>query len=678
MNFRKTGHKDIYHGKEISDPYVCMEDMLSDEVKDFIKKENANTEKYLSRITFRDKIRSRLTELANYTRYSSVIKAGEYIFYFKNDGLQNQDILYRQKVTEGESVVFLDPNELSSEGTIAIIEVSVSPDNKYLAYAISKDGSDWEEIFIMEIASGKKLDDCIKWVRYSSISWYNNGFFYNRYEEVKGDKFKEKNKSPKTYFHIPGNLQSDDKLIYEDKENDEKSFAVFSDQEENFLFRTEYIKSNDGNRIFYLDLNLNQNENDRDYLSLTEDYENEWNPIETEGKFIYFITNKGASRYKIVKFNTTEKSFADIIPESERVIENAVIADRKLIVKYLKDAHNVITVYDLEGKFENEIDLPGIGTAIFNYTKKSFTEIFFTYSSFNRPDVILKYNISEKIISVYKENEIHYDADLIESKQIFYESKDGTKIPMFLIYRKGVELNGKNPAMLYGYGGFNISMTPDFKSQRILFIENGGIFAIACLRGGGEYGEDWHKAGMKLNKQNVFDDFISAAEYLIENKYTSPEKLAVQGRSNGGLLIGAVINQRPDLFKVALPSVGVMDMLRFHKFTIGWNWISDYGSSEDPEQFRYLLKYSPLHNIKPVNYPATLITTSDHDDRVVPLHSYKYAATLQELKTGDNPVLLRVGTNSGHGMGIPVSKAISETTDIWSFVFYNLGMELKG
>ncbi|HMR39364.1 MAG TPA: prolyl oligopeptidase family serine peptidase [Ignavibacteria bacterium] len=677
MNLRKTGHIDIYHGKEISDPYVWMEDMLSDDVKNFVMEENSNTEKYLSRIPFRDKIRSRLTELADYTRYSSVIKAGEFIFYFKNDGLQNQDILYRQKGTEAEPAVFLDPNEFSSEGTIAVIEVSVSPDNRYLAYAISKDGSDWEEIFIMEIESGKKLDDCIKWVRYSSISWYKDGFFYNRYEEVKGDKFKEINKSPETYFHIPGELQSEDKLIFEDKEDAEKSFAVFSDQDQTFLFRTEFIKSKSGNRIFYHDLSPDQNLTDAVYIPLTEDHENEWNLIEADGRYLYFITNKDASRYKITKYNTSDKTFSDIIPENEMVIENAVIAERKLIVKYLKDAHNVIIVYDLNGNFENEIELPGIGTAIFNYTKKSFNEIFFTYSSFNRPEIILKYNISEKLISIFKENEIHYDADSIESKQVFYESKDGTKIPMFLIFRKGIELNGKNPVLLYGYGGFDISMTPDFKSQRILFIENGGIFAIASLRGGGEYGEEWHKAGMKLNKQNVFDDFISAAEYLIKNNYTSPDKLAAQGRSNGGLLIGAVINQRPELFKVALPAVGVMDMLKFHKFTIGWNWISDFGSSEDPAQFRSLLNYSPLHNIKPVNYPATLITTSDHDDRVVPLHSYKYAATLQELKTGNNPVLLRVGTNSGHGMGIPVSKAIDETTDIWSFVFYNLEMEIN-
>jgi prolyl oligopeptidase len=671
MNIKRSDHKDIYHGVEVSDPYEWMEDMQSGEVKEFIEYENGQTEKYLSKIPYRNKIRSRLTELADYTRYTSVLKAGEYYFYFKNDGLQNQDVLFKQKGIDGMPVIFLDPNELSTEGTIAVIEISASKDNRYLAYAISKDGSDWEEIHLMEIESGIKTNDCLKWVRYSFISWYKNGFFYNRYDEVKGDMFKVKNHYPKTYYHIPGTSQSEDKLIHQDMDDPEKNFGVYSDEEETFLFRSEFVKNEDGNKLFYLDLN----DKEEKYKDLTGDYNYYWNLIETERDCLYLNTDKNASRYKIVRYDPRENKFSDVIPESENVLEDARIAGNKIIVKFLKDAHNVIYIYDLNGKFENEIKLPGFGTVNFSSIKKHSNEFFFSYTSFNQPEIIFKYNISEKIKTVLRQNEIHYDSDSLESKQVFYKSKDGTKIPMFLIHKKGIELNGMNPLLLYGYGGFNISLTPDFKSSRILFIENGGIFAIACLRGGGEYGEDWHKAGMKLNKQNVFDDFIAAAEYLIDYKYTSPEKLAVQGRSNGGLLIGAVINQRPDLFKVALPAVGVMDMLKFHKFTIGWSWISDYGSSDDAVHFENLLSFSPLHNIRAMDYPATLISTSDHDDRVVPLHSYKYAAALQESNRGKNPVLLRVGTNSGHGMGIPVSKALEETTDIWSFVFFNLGME---
>lgn len=671
MNFKKSGHADAYHGIEVKDPYDWMEDMLSEDVKNFIKEENEHTGKYLSKISFRDKIKDRLTELADYRRYSSLMKAGEYYFYFKNNGLQNQDVLFKQKGIEGEPVVFLDPNKLSSEGTISINEISISKDNQYLAYALSKCGSDWEEIFIMDINTGKKLEDHIEWVRYTNISWYEEGFFYNRYEEITGDIYKEKCENPKIYFHKTGTPQSEDKLIHEDKTDPEKSFVIYSNEDQTYLFRMEFAKYEDGNRLFYLDLKNPEKE----YKAIPGNFNYELDLIETEDEYFYIKTNKNASRYKLVKYNSDEGKFSDLIPESEQVIEDVLIAGNKILVKYLKDAHNVIFVFDLNGKFENEIELPGIGTVTFSKSKKSSNEIFFTYNSFNHPDCIFIYNTTDRNAILFKVNEIHYDAEAIESKQIFFESKDGTKIPMFIIFKKGIELNGKNPALLYGYGGFNISQTPVFNSSRILFIENGGIYAVVCLRGGGEYGEDWHQAGMKLNKQNVFDDFIAAAEFLIENRYTSPDKLAVQGRSNGGLLIGAVINQRPELFKVALPAVGVMDMLRFHKFTIGWRWTSDYGSSDDPVHFKNLYSYSPLHNIRAINYPATLITTSDHDDRVVPLHSYKYAATLQELNAGKNPVLLRVGTNSGHGMGIPVSKAIDETADVWSFVFFNLGME---
>ncbi len=667
----KVEHTDNYFGTEVSDPYVWMEDMLSEDVKNWIKQENEITENYLSKIPFREKIRERLTELLNYPKYSAPFKAGDYYFFYKNDGLQNQAVLYRQKGLDGEPEVFLDPNKLSSEGTVALIESSVSWDNKYFAYTISRNGSDWEEIYIMDIASGIKLKDKLGHVRYSYIGWFGNGFFYNKYDEVKGNKLKEKSDFPKIYFHIPGNDQNQDKLIFEDKDNPEKSFVMFTTQDQRFLFRAERIKESIGNKLYFNEVR----KKGMDFIPLSDNYENEYELVETDGTDFFIRTNKDAPRYKVIKYDSVSGEFSELISQTDYVMDSVSFINDKFIVTYMKDAAGLVYVYDRNGKFINEIKLPAAGMVLGFDGRKNDKKVFYSFSSFNYPKEIYLYDTENNTTSKFRSSEINFNAEDFESKQVFYPSKDGTMIPLFLVHKKGIKLNGENPVLLSGYGGFNISQNPNFSSARIIFLEKGGIYALACLRGGGEYGKVWHKAGTKLNKQNVFDDFISAAEYLIKEKYTSSEKLAVLGGSNGGLLIGAVINQRPELFKAAVPSAGVMDMLKFQKFTIGWAWVTDYGSSDDPVHFKNLYSYSPLHNIKSQNYPATLIITSDHDDRVVPLHSYKYTATLREYNTGSSPVIIRVETDAGHGAGIPLSKAISEHTDIWSFVFYNLGME---
>ncbi len=668
---KKIMHKDTYFGTEVDDPYSWMEDMQSAEVKEWVSEENAVTESYLSKIPFREKIRQKITDLWNYNRYTVPFRAGEFYFFFKNDGLQNQSVLYRQKGLEGKPEIFLDPNKFSNNGTVAMGETSLSWDNKYLAYSLNRKGSDWMEIYIADVVTGEQLKDTIQWVKFSGINWKGNGFYYNRYDEGSGDKLKEKNQSPKIYFHTIGSRQSEDQLIYEDKEHPERFISMFTTEDQIYQFLSVNQKGTRGNTLYYQDLR----KADFTYKPINENFENSYYVIATNNDEIFLQTNNNAANYRLIKFIPSTNQFFDVIPESKEVMKSSNYFSNKLIVEYMQDAYSKVKIFDKEGKFEKEIAFPTLGTVSGFDGRKEDSNLFYSFVSFNYPTSIYKYNISDNTSSVFHKAEVKINPEDYESKQVFYPSKDGTMIPLFLVYKKGIQLNGSNPTLLYGYGGFNISMTPTFSAIRTLFLESGGIYAEACLRGGGEYGDDWHKAGMQLNKQNVFDDFISAAEYLIREKYTSSEKLAIQGGSNGGLLIGAVINQRPDLFKVALPAVGVMDMLKFHKFTIGWAWVTDYGSSDDSINFRNLFAYSPLHNIKSQNYPATLITTSDHDDRVVPLHSYKYTATLQEKNKSDNPILLRVETDAGHGAGKPTSKAIDEQTDIWSFIFYNLGIE---
>ncbi|MDD5361891.1 MAG: prolyl oligopeptidase family serine peptidase [Ignavibacteria bacterium] len=669
---RKTDVVDDYFGVKVEDPYRWMEDLNSPELKDWVTQENQLTFSFLDKIPYREKIRQRLNEVWNYPKYTAPFKAGKYYFFYKNDGLQNQSILYYQKGIDGTPEVFLDPNTFSDNGTVALSMISGSFDGKYMVYGVSKAGSDWTEFYVMDIAAKTKLIDHLQWIKFSGVSWYGSGFYYNRYEAPEdGKEMSDKNQSPKVYFHTIGTEQSSDKLFYEDKENPDMSFGVYVTRDERFMFLTKSKKGTDGNELYFKDLKAAANQ----YRPIAAGFDYEFNTIGNEGDYIYIMTNKNAPRNKIVKFNIKNDEITDVIPEKFDVLENASISHSKILIQYMKDVTDRIYTYGLNGNILEEYPLPTLGTVTGFWADKDEDEIYFSFTSILYPATIMKFDIVNNKLSIYRKSEIKFDPNNYETKQVFYTSKDSTKIPMFIVHKKGITLDGNNPTLLYGYGGFNINMKPSFNTSNIILLENGGVYAVANLRGGGEYGEEWHKAGTKLNKQNVFDDFISAAEYLIKNGYTNPEKLAIEGGSNGGLLIGAVINQRPYLFSVAFPAVGVMDMLRFHKFTIGWAWVSDYGSSDDKEGFDNLIKFSPYHNINPeLNYPATLITTSDHDDRVVPSHSFKYAARLQELYKGNNPVMIRIETNAGHGSGRPTKMIIDAQTDKWSFMFYNMGI----
>ena len=672
---KKVPHVDNYFGTEVPDPYRWLEDMESAEVKDWVNAQNEVTFNYLDIIPYRSKIKERLTEIWNYPRYSAPFKAGENFFFYKNDGLQNQSVVYVQKGLDSEPEVFLDPNEFSEDGTVALNTFSPSKNDKYVVYGLSKAGSDWREFFVMDIESKTKLKDHLKWIKFSGASWHGDGFYYNRYEKPEeGKELISKNENQKVYYHKIGTDQSNDQLIYEDPEHPNRFFYVFPSEDERYLYLSVSEKGSEGNAVYFKD----NRKADLDWHPIIENFNNDYwivNNIEDE---IYIITDKNAPGNKLVKLNPNQAEiiFEDVIPEKVEVLTNVTLARNKFIATYLKNASDHIFVYDAKGNFIEEVKLPALGSVYGFKGRKEDNELFYTFTSYTYPPVIYKYTVDEGTSELYRESEVVFNPEDYETKQVFYESKDGTVVPMFIVYKKGLILNGNNPALLYGYGGFNVSLTPYFNSSLLVFLESGGVYALANLRGGGEYGEEWHKSGMDLNKQNVFDDFIAAVEYLIENKYTSSDKLAIEGGSNGGLLVGAVMTQRPELFKVALPGKGVLDMLRFHEYTIGWAWITEYGTSEDSVQFKNLISYSPLHNLKDnVNYPATLVTTSDHDDRVVPMHSYKYIATLQEKHNGENPVLLMVETDAGHGYGKPLNKVIETQADKWSFVFYNLGLE---
>jgi len=671
----KSDHTDDYFGIKVEDPYYWMEDLNSSELKTWIEEENKVTFSYLGKIPFRDKIRERLNEIWNYPKYGAPFRIGEYYFFYKNDGMQNQNVLYYQKGLNGTPEVFLDPNTFSADGTIALSTLSGSKDGKYLVYGLSKAGSDWNEFFVMEIATRTKLKDHLKWVKFSGASWYKDGFYYNRYDAPEeGKELISKNENQKVYFHVAGTEQSEDILIYEDKEHPELTASVYTSEDMRFLYMSKGKRGANGNELYYKDLS----KNDMEFKPVVTGYDIDYSVINNIGDVIYLFTNKDAPKNKVVRYSTKDNSFEEIIPEKNEVLSGASISHDKFFIQYMKDASDRIYTYDLKGNLIEELLLPALGTVSGFGAKLESNEIFFSFTSFLYPSVIMKYDFAENEVTMFRKSDVKFDADKYETKQVFYASKDGTKIPMFIVHKKGLTLDGNNPTLLYAYGGFNISMKPSFSTSNIVLLENGGVYALANIRGGGEYGEDWHHAGTKLNKQNVFDDFIAAAEYLIDNKYTSPQKLAIEGGSNGGLLIGAVINQRPELFRVAFPAVGVMDMLKFHKFTIGWAWVTDYGSSEDERQFNCLLGYSPYHNIKSgINYPATMVTTSDHDDRVVPSHSFKYAAHLQEHYKGDNPVLIRIEVNAGHGAGRPTKMIIESQVDKWSFMFYNMGITPK-
>ncbi|MHB9040344.1 MAG: prolyl oligopeptidase family serine peptidase [Melioribacteraceae bacterium] len=674
---KKIDHVDDYHGTKIPDPYRWLEDNNSKETAEWVEAENKVTQDYLAKIPFREAMKKRLTELWNYEKYSAPSKHGIYYTFSKNDGLQEQSVIYIQKGLNGTPEVLLDPNKLSNDGSVSLGGLAYSNDDKYLCYSISRGGSDWREFYVMDVQSKQLTSDVIKWSKFSGSAWYKDGFYYGRYDEPKpGEELKQKVEFQKLYYHKLGTPQSEDKLVMEDKQNPKYGFGAGVTDDEKFLIISVSQGTAPENLLYYKDLN-----SDMPITPVFTKFEAEYGLIDNIGDKFLISTNHQAPNNKLILVdpkNPEKENWKTIIPESKEVMQSVSLVGEKLFVTYLKDATSKVSVFDTNGKYLYDVKLPGVGTCSGFGGKKDDNETFYTFTSFTYPPTIYKYDIKNNKSELFRKAEVKFDPKGYETKEVFYKSKDGTKVPMFIVHKKGLKLNGNNPTLLYAYGGFNISQQPGFSVARIPLLENGVVYALACLRGGSEYGEEWHKAGMFEKKQNVFDDFIAAAEYLIKSKYTSPSKLAVQGGSNGGLLIGAVINQRPDLFKVAFPQVGVMDMLRFHKFTIGWAWVSEYGSSDNPDQFKYLIKYSPLHNIKKgVTYPATMVTTADHDDRVFPAHSFKYIATLQEMNDGKNPTLIRIETKVGHGAGTSTSKSIDLVTDLYSFMFYNMGITPK-
>ncbi|MCF6402731.1 prolyl oligopeptidase family serine peptidase [Chitinophaga filiformis] len=672
----KTDVTDNYHGTIVADPYRWLEDDNSPETKAWVKAENAVTSAYLDKIPFRGAVKKRLEELWNYPKMGTPFKRGEYYYLFKNDGLQNQAVLYRQRSLTGTPEVFIDPNKFSEAGTVALGSLSFSKDAKYVAYQIAKAGSDWQQAFVMDVESKQLLKDSIDWIKFSNISWRKDGFYYSRYDKpTEENKLSKKNEFHKVYYHRLGTSQDQDELIYQDKEHPLRNLGVEATEDERFLILHE-SEGTSGNQLSYWDL---QDPTQKEFRLLVKGFEFEPNVIDNDGDKLLLLTNEGAPNYKVELVDPKNPSSRKlIIPEQKEVLKEVSTGGRRLFATYLKDASSRVAQYSYDGKLDWQIGLPGIGTTGgFAATAKD-KELFYSFTSFVAPATIYKYDIATGKSNLFAKTEVKFRQEDYETKQLFFASKDGTKVPVFLSYKKGLQLNGQNPVLLYGYGGFNIPMTPAFSVSNLLFMEQGGIYAVVSLRGGNEYGEAWHKAGMLEKKQNVFDDFISAAEFLVKSKYTSPSKLAIRGGSNGGLLVGACMTQRPDLFKVALPAVGVMDMLRFQNFTIGWAWVTEFGTSAKADQFPYLYKYSPLHNLKAgTQYPATLITTADHDDRVVPAHSFKFAAALQAANAGTNPTLIRIETQAGHGAGKPTSKMIEEAADVWAFTMYNLGMSFK-
>lgn len=664
---------DIYHGIEVADPYRWLEDDNSDSTKAWVNKQNKVTNDYLAEIPFRQKIQDRLTQIWDYPKYGMPFKKGDYWYFYKNNGLQAQYVIYQMESLDGEPVVFLDPNTFSEDGTVALSGLSFSKDGKLCTYSLSSGGSDWREIFVMDVETKTKLKDHLKWIKFSGMSWYKDGFYYSRYDEPKeGDELKGVNENSKIYYHKAGTAQSADQLVYEDKENPKFSWYMGTTEDEKYLILSGNNPSARGNSLYF----KKAGDSKAAFIAIQEDFEHKTYVLDNEGEELFIMTNKNAPRNRVYKINTNKPSESkEVIPQTTDVLDNVGMAGGKLLVSYMHDASSKAYVYNLDGSLEHQIKLPAIGSISgFSGDKESNTA-FYSFTSFTYPSMTFKYDIKNNKTEIFRKSGIDIDIDQFETKQIFYTSKDGTKVPMFIVHKKGLELNGQNPTLLYGYGGFNVSLTPFFSISNLVLLENGGVYALPNIRGGGEYGEEWHQGGTQLNKQNVFDDFIAAAEYLIENGYTSSEKLAIRGGSNGGLLVGACMTQRPELFKVAIPQVGVMDMLRYHKFTIGYYWVPDYGSSDDKIQFENLIKYSPLHNIKARTcYPATMITTADHDDRVVPAHSFKFAAELQSKQSCANPTIIRIETKAGHGAGKSTEKVIEEATDIWSFMFYNMGV----
>ncbi len=673
---RKNDQTDTYHGTAVADPYRWLEDDRSDETGAWVKAQNELTFSYLDKIPYRKTIYNQLEKIVNYPKYSSPSRKGEYFYFSKNDGLQNQSILYRQKGLAGTPELVLDPNKLSADGTTQLSAFSLSKDGKLAVVGTSKGGSDWNEYGVMDMKTLQMLNDKMEWVKVSGAAWQGDGFYYSRYPKPAGSALAAKNENHQVFYHKIGTNQTDDKLIYEDKANLQRFHNAYTSDDEAFTFLSisDRGKGKDGNALFFM------KRGESKFVPLVAEItDSDYNVIDNDGDKLLISTNDNAPNRKIMLANaqTPDKAnWQTLIAEKPEVLDGASTAGKKLFVSYLKDVTTRTYVYNYAGKLENEVPFPTLGTAGGFGGEKDDSFVFYTFTSFTYPPTIFQYDLATRKSTLFRKPEVAFNPDAYETKQVFYLSKDGTKVPLFVTHKKGLKLDGKNPTILYGYGGFNISLPPAFSPTRIPFLDNGGVFAQANLRGGGEYGEKWHEQGMKLKKQNVFDDFIAAAEYLFAQKYTSNQYLALQGGSNGGLLVGAVANQRPDLCKVSFPQVGVMDMLRFQKFTIGWNWIADYGSSDNADEFKMLYGYSPMHNIKTgVNYPATLVTTADHDDRVVPAHSFKYAATLQEKAAASTqaPLLIRIDTNSGHGAS-NLKKNLETTADIYAFMFFNMGL----
>jgi len=673
---KDTTVRDNYFGTTVNDPYRWLENDTSAETASWVKAENEVSQNYFSQIPFREEIKKRYRDLFNYEKYSAPFKQGKHTYYYKNSGLQNQSVLYRELTGNKEPEVFLDPNTFSNDGTTSLAGIAFSKDGSMAAYNISEGGSDWQKLVVIDAANKKQTGDTLE-LKFSGASWKgNDGFYYSTYEKpVNGSVLSAKNENHKLYYHKTGTPQSADKLVFGDDKNPVRYIwsGVSEDQKWLIIYTANETY---GNALYVQDLSKPGTL----VIPLVADMKNTYNVIDVDDQNFYILTDKDAPTSKIVIAPIADpapsnwKPFVDAKPE----VLTASSAGGFIFCSYLKDAVSKIYQFDKTGKQVREVQLPGLGTADGFGAKKEEKELYFVFTSYTNPATIYKLNIESGASEIYKQSKVQFKPEDYESKQIFYTSKDGTKIPMIITYKKGIELNGNNPCLLYGYGGFSVSLTPYFSTSSIILLENGGVYAVPNIRGGGEYGEEWHQQGIKTRKQNVFDDFIAAAQYLVDNNYTSKDKLAIEGGSNGGLLVGACITQQPDICRVAFPAVGVMDMLRYHKFTAGAGWAYDYGTSEDSkEMFEYLYQYSPLHNIKEAAYPATMVTTADHDDRVVPAHSFKFGATMQEKNNGSNPVIIRIETKAGHGAGQSTEQIIEQQTDKWSFMFYNIGLVPK-
>ncbi|MGQ0702701.1 MAG: prolyl oligopeptidase family serine peptidase, partial [Gemmatimonadales bacterium] len=672
----KVDHVDEYFGTRVPDPYRWLEDDTASAVKAWVEAQNAVTFGYLEKISFRKPLRARLEALYNYPRIGAPFRTGPYYTFSKNEGLQNQSVLYIQQGLAGTPQVLIDPNTLSPDGTVRLGTARLSRDGKYFAYGLSSGGSDWQEFFVMETATRKPLTDRIRWVKVSGLSWYQDGFFYSRYP-APADTTKRlsgSNENHRVYYHRIGTPQEQDRLVFDDPAHPKRFHTVSVTDDERYLILSITDRStagNDGNALFVRDLSKGET----GFRAVVTTFTTSYQVLDNVGDKLLVRTNDHARNWRVVEIDPARPepaNWREILPERPEPLDNVSAAGGKLFAIYTKDVVHRVEVYDLAGKREREIALPTLGRVGGFGGEKADTVLFYTFFSFTYPPTTFKYHVPSGTSTVYRRTEVPFDPSRFETRQVFYTGKDGTRVPMFLVHRKGLALDGQRPTLLYGYGGFNITSAPGFNPLLVALLEQDAVYALANIRGGSEYGEAWHQAGMLLNKQTVFDDFIAAAEWLQANRYTSKDRCALQGGSNGGLLVGAVMTQRPDLCTVALPAVGVMDMLRYHKFTIGWNWAAEYGSSDDPAHFRNLLSYSPLHNLKAgTSYPATLVTTADHDDRVVPAHSFKFAATLQEKHVGPNPVLIRIETRSGHG-AVNTAKQLDQTADLYAFMLYNL------